>query len=66
LAAFFLATFFFAFFFAAILVSFKVNLGIVKVRRLFRTTITQLSNNSHDCLSFFRKNSEQLWLVRQF
>ncbi len=29
LAAFFLATFFFAFFFAAILVSFKVNLGIV-------------------------------------
>ncbi len=29
LAAFFLATFFFAFFFAAIIVSLKVNLGIV-------------------------------------
>ncbi|MFN9490187.1 MAG: hypothetical protein ACK59Y_10475 [Betaproteobacteria bacterium] len=29
LAAFFLATFFFAFFFAAMIVSLKVNLGIV-------------------------------------
>jgi hypothetical protein len=33
LAAFFLAAFFLAFFFAAIIVSFKVNLGIVQVRR---------------------------------
>jgi hypothetical protein len=36
---FFFAAFFLAFFFAAIIVSFKVNLGIVQVRRLFRTTI---------------------------
>ena len=33
LAAFFFAAFFLAFFFAAIIVSFKVNLGIAKVRR---------------------------------
>ena len=40
LAAFFLATFFFAaFFFAAIFVSFNVNLGIVRMRDLVRTTI---------------------------
>jgi hypothetical protein len=39
LAAFFFAAFFLAFFFAAITVSFKVNLGIVQVRRSFRTTI---------------------------
>ena len=36
---FFFAAFFLGFFFAAIIVSFKVNLGIVQVRRLFRTTI---------------------------
>ena len=40
LAAFFLAAFFLAFFLAAIVVSFKVNLGITYVRRLLRTPNT--------------------------
>ena len=41
-AAFFFAAFFLAFFFAAIIVSFKVNLGMLRVRRLVRTPIAQL------------------------
>lgn len=39
LAAFFLAAFFLAFFLAAIIVSLKVNLGIITCGRLFRTPI---------------------------
>jgi len=67
LAAFFLPAFFFAFFFAAIIVSYKVNLGIVSVRRLFRTTIAQLQVNLHLCfVAFSELNSKKLCLVRQF
>ena len=67
LAAFFFAAFFLAFFFAAIIVSFKVNLGIVQVRRLSRTTSAQFFER----LTAFtrrssRKNSGKPCLVRQF
>jgi hypothetical protein len=47
LAAFFFAAFFFAFFFAAIIVSFKVNLGIVQVRRLSRTYQRTIFRTTH-------------------
>ena len=40
-AAFFFAAFFLAFFFAAIIVSFKVNLGMLYVRWLLRTPIAR-------------------------
>jgi hypothetical protein len=64
---FFFAAFFLAFFFAAIIVSFKVNLGIVQVRRLFRTTIAQFYERLASLLRrSSRKNSGKSCLVRQF
>ena len=64
---FFFAAFFLAFFFAAIIVSFKVNLGIVQVRRLFRTTIAQFFERLAALLRrSSRKNFGQSCLVRQF
>lgn len=64
---FFFAAFFLAFFFAAIIVSFKVNLGIVQVRRLFRTTIAQFFERLASLLRrSSRKNSRKSCLVRQF
>jgi hypothetical protein len=54
---FFFAAFFLAFFFAAIIVSFKVNLGIVQVRRLFRTTIAQFFER---LASLLRRSSRKI------
>jgi hypothetical protein len=51
LAAFFLAAFFLAFFLAAIIVSFKVNLGIIYVRGFLRTPNTWCCERS-ECFLF--------------
>jgi hypothetical protein len=65
----FFAAFFFAFFFAAIIVSFKVNLGMlyVRVMRLLRTPTTRFFERC--CLLFHRspeKIPEKPCVVRQF
>jgi hypothetical protein len=67
-AVFFFAAFFLAFFFAAIIVSFKVNLGMLRVRWLLRTPIARFLER---CIShlFHRspeKISEKACVVRQF
>ena len=53
---FFFAAFFLAFFFAAIIVSFKVNLGIVYVQFAVRTPNARFfSNDLHLCCIVLRK-----------
>jgi hypothetical protein len=52
---FFFAAFFLAFFFAAIIVSFKVNLGIVHVRFAVRTPTRDFSNDLRLCCIVLRK-----------
>jgi hypothetical protein len=67
-AAFFLAAFFLAFFFAAIIVSFKVNLGMLHVRWLLRTPIARFFERCirRLCHRSPEKISEKPRVVRQF
>ena len=64
---FFFAAFFLAFFFAAIIVSFKVNLGIVQVRFAVRTPVARFfSNDLQLCCIVRTKKSQKPHAVRQF